>query len=127
MFSSWLRAIPVGYARQFNARGSILLSSRSHQKILPLGFSIEVSPNGPESEKKRQLILVDMARELGPNSLKPSKSWKSLKILSSPFSSYDRQMMAWWARSAMKVFCLMGSTTIDLGVPAISKSMLIES
>jgi len=42
-------------------------SSKSIINTEPLGFSIDVSPKGPESVKKRQFKDSEIAKELGPN------------------------------------------------------------
>lgn len=41
---------------------------------LPVGFSIELSPMGPESVKKRELFFSESTMELGPFKAEPSKS-----------------------------------------------------
>lgn len=63
MLSDLDKANPEGKAKQCKAKGLISYSSKSIMKTEPLGFSIEVSPKGPESVKKRQFKDSQKATE----------------------------------------------------------------
>ena len=51
-----------------------MLTLKSMANTLPIGDSIEVSPMGPLSVKKRELFFSERIIELGPLSGLPSKS-----------------------------------------------------
>lgn len=49
-----LKHIPLGYDKHYNAKGLTIYVSISIANRDPLQFSIEVSPNGPESVKNNK-------------------------------------------------------------------------
>lgn len=54
--------------------GLSMLTPRSITNRLPEGFSRELSPRGPLSVKKRELVFSERNMELGPFRALPSKS-----------------------------------------------------
>ena len=54
--------------------GLSMETCRSITNRLPEGFSRELSPRGPESVKKRELVFSERNMELGPLRALPSKS-----------------------------------------------------
>ena len=74
-YSSVERAIPLGCASFPSIIGLSMLTPKSMAKTLPHGDSMDVSPRGPLSVKKRQLFDSERIIEFGPFSGFPSKSF----------------------------------------------------
>ena len=73
-YSSVESAIPHGCASFPSIIGLSMLTPKSMAKTLPHGDSMDVSPRGPESVKKRELFFSERTMEFGPLSGFPSKS-----------------------------------------------------